>query len=108
MILVEADPNIDTHMQMLGRVHRTGQVIPPAYTQLAADIPAEARPAAVLMKKMASLNANTTASRKSAFTADVVDFMNEYGDQAAATWARETRSRTRCWAIQSTLTTRAR
>ena len=89
MILAEADPNIDTHMQMLGRVHRTGQVIAPAYTQLSADIPAEARPTAVLMRKMASLNANTTAARKSAFTADVVDFMNEYGDQAAIQWARE-------------------
>ena len=89
MILAQADPNIDTHMQMLGRIHRTGQVIPPAYTQLAADIPAEARPTAVLMKKMASLNANTTAARKSAFTTDAVDFMNEYGDQAAVQWAKE-------------------
>lgn len=89
MILAQADANIDTHMQMLGRVHRTGQVIPPAYTQLAADIPAEARPTAVLMRKMASLNANTTASRKSAFTADSVDFMNEYGDMAAIQWAKE-------------------
>lgn len=85
MIIVQADANIDTHMQMLGRVHRTGQVIVPAYTQLMADIPAEVRPAAVLMKKMASLNANTTASRKSAFTGDSVDFMNDYGDIVVAT-----------------------
>ena len=26
MIIVQAEKNIDTHMQMLGRVHRTGQV----------------------------------------------------------------------------------
>jgi hypothetical protein len=85
MIIVQAEKNIDTHMQMLGRVHRTGQVITPDYTQAMADIPAEMRPAAVLMKKMASLNANTTASRKSAVTADgVVDFMNDYGGQVAA------------------------
>lgn len=89
MVIAQADGNIDTHMQMLGRIHRTGQVIAPAYTQLSADIPAEARPTAVLMKKMASLSANTTASRKSAFTADAVDFMNEYGDLAAVEWAKD-------------------
>jgi hypothetical protein len=89
MILAQADPNIDTHMQMLGRVHRSGQVVLPAYSQLTADIPAEARPTAVLMKKMASLNANTTAARKSKFTADAVDFMNEYGDMAAIQWAKD-------------------
>lgn len=84
MVIVQAEKNIDTHMQMLGRVHRTGQVVTPAYTQAMAEIPAETRPAAVLLKKMASLNANTTASRKSAVTADgVVDFMNDYGGQVA-------------------------
>jgi hypothetical protein len=85
MIIAQAERNIDTHMQMLGRVHRTGQVIPPAYDQLVADIPAEKRPAAILSKKMASLNANTTASRTSALTAkDTPDFMNDYGDQVVA------------------------
>jgi len=84
MIIVQAEKNIDTHMQMLGRVHRTGQIQPPYYSQMMADIPAEMRPAAVLLKKMASLNANTTASRKSAVTAEgAVDFMNEYGGQVA-------------------------
>jgi len=85
MIIAQAEKNIDTHMQMLGRVHRTGQVVPPRYTQMVADIPAELRPAAVLAKKMASLNANTTASRSSAVTAkDVPDFLNKYGDEVAA------------------------
>ena len=84
MLIAQAPGDINTHMQMLGRVHRTGQVIPPAFEQLAADIPAETRPAAVLAKKMASLNANTTAARDSAFTsADVPDFINSYGDKVA-------------------------
>jgi hypothetical protein len=84
MVIAQAEANIDTHMQMLGRVHRTGQVIKPAYIQLVGNVPAEKRPAAVLQKKMASLNANTTASRSSALTAkDVPDFMNEYGDRVA-------------------------
>jgi len=90
MIIVQPEVNIDTHMQMLGRVHRTGQVIPPAYSQMMADIPAEMRPAAILLKKMASLNANTTASRKSAVTAEgAVDFMNEYGGQVAQEYLRD-------------------
>jgi hypothetical protein len=84
MIIAQAEGNVDTHMQMLGRVHRTGQVELPSYSQLIPDIPASKRPAAVLAKKMASLNANTTASRKSALTAEnVPDFMNEYGDRIA-------------------------
>lgn len=90
MIIVQPEKNIDTHMQMLGRVHRTGQVIPPAYSQMMADIPAEMRPAAVLLKKMASLNANTTASRKSAVTAEgAVDFMNDYGGQIVHEYLRD-------------------
>ncbi len=85
MIIAQAEKNIDTHMQMLGRVNRTGQVVVPEYDQLVADVPAEKRPAAVLAKKMASLNANTTASRGGALMAeDVPDFMNQYGDEVAA------------------------
>lgn len=85
MIIAQAERNIDTFMQMLGRVHRTGQVVPPAYTLAVADIPAEKRPAAVLLKKMASLNANTTASAESSLdVGDLPDFMNENGDEVAA------------------------
>lgn len=84
MIIQQADPNVDTHLQMLGRVHRTGQVIPPVYSQIAAEIPASVRPTAILMKKMASLNANTTGARGSAFMADATDFMNEVGDKIVA------------------------
>jgi|GEM_PF-2998454 len=90
MIIAQAEKNIDTHMQMLGRVHRTGQVIPPGYSQMMADIPAEMRPAAVLLKKMASLSANTTASRKSAVAAEgAVDFINDYGGQVAQEYLRD-------------------
>ena len=85
MFLVQADPNIDTFMQMLGRVNRTGQTSLPSYTVLVSDLPSEKRPAAILMKKMASLNANTSAARGSAVSLkNVVDFMNAYGDQTVA------------------------
>jgi hypothetical protein len=84
MIVAQPELDINQFMQMLGRVHRTGQVEKPRYTILMGDLPAEKRPAAVLMKKMASLNANTTAARDNGFTMEnVVDFMNDYGDQVA-------------------------
>lgn len=92
MIIAQAEGNIDTHLQTLGRVHRTGQVIPPAYSQVAAEIPAEARPTAVLMKKMASLNANTTGARGSVFMTEAVDFMNEIGDRVVVAVALEDRT----------------
>ena len=82
MLIAQAEANIDTHMQMLGRVHRTGQVVPPEYLQLVADVPAEKRPAAVLAKKMASLSAATTSNRRGTLGAEnTPDFLNEYGDQ---------------------------
>ena len=82
MLIAQAEANIDTHMQMLGRVHRTGQVLTPSYLQLVADVPAERRPAAVLAKKMASLSAATTSSRRGTLAAeDTPDFLNEYGDE---------------------------
>jgi hypothetical protein len=85
MFIAQAEKNIDTHMQMLGRVNRTGQEILPAYSQMVANIPAEIRPAAVLAKKMASLNANTTASRESKVSSsEVFDFINAYGDKVIA------------------------
>jgi predicted RNA methylase len=85
MMVVQAEADINQFMQMLGRVHRTGQVVPPSFTLLMADIPAEKRPGAVLARKMASLNANTTAARSGGFSlGDIPDFMNEYGDQVVA------------------------
>ncbi|MBU8540173.1 strawberry notch C-terminal domain-containing protein [Falsiroseomonas tokyonensis] len=85
MLIAQAEANIDTFMQMLGRVHRTGQVIAPGYLQLVAGVPAEKRPAAVLAKKMASLAAATTANRRGALGAEnSPDFMNQYGDEVVA------------------------
>ncbi|WP_165079240.1 MULTISPECIES: PLxRFG domain-containing protein [unclassified Desulfovibrio] len=84
MIIAQPDLNIDTFMQTLGRIFRTGQVVPPKYQLLFTDIPAEKRPAAILAKKMASLNANTTAAKDSdASFQNIPDFMNEYGDRVA-------------------------
>lgn len=84
MILLQPDPNIDVFMQMLGRINRTGQTKLPRYTIAVSDLAVEKRPAAALMRKMSSLNANTTASKRSAVSLDVTDFMNKYGDEVVA------------------------
>ncbi|MBI9110309.1 LPD38 domain-containing protein [Maridesulfovibrio ferrireducens] len=92
MLIAQAEKNIDTFMQTLGRIHRTGQVELPGFTLLNADIPAEKRPAAVLQKKMASLNASTTADSDSAVSSsETLDFMNEHGDKIIAEMLSENR-----------------
>ncbi|MEL6334318.1 MAG: strawberry notch C-terminal domain-containing protein, partial [Cyanobacteria bacterium J06626_26] len=46
MIVAQASRDINTFMQTLGRIHRTGQVELPNYKLLTTDLPAEKRPAA--------------------------------------------------------------
>jgi hypothetical protein len=85
MNILQAAGDINEFVQMLGRVNRTGQVVPPQYSLIMSDIPAEKRPGAILMKKMASLNANTTAARESGLSlTTTVDFMNVYGEAVVA------------------------
>ena len=84
MIIGQPSRNIDTFMQALGRVHRTGQVVLPRFTLMMTDAPAEIRPASVLVKKLASLNANVTASAKGSVSFDVPDVINIIGDQIVA------------------------
>jgi hypothetical protein len=85
MIVAQAERDINVFMQMLGRIHRTGQVVLPSYSLLMGDIPAEKRPGAILCRKMATLNANTTAARETDISLNtVVDFMNPYGEQVVA------------------------
>lgn len=88
MIVAQADLNIDTVMQMLGRILRTGIVPSPAkgarYTFALAPVEAEKRPAAVLAKKLASLNANTTAGKKGDVDLGAVELLNKYGDRVVS------------------------
>lgn len=84
MIIGQPARNIDTFMQSLGRVHRTGQIVLPRFTLLMTNAPAEIRPASVLMKKLSSLNANVTASAKGSVSFDAPDVINIVGDQVVA------------------------
>ncbi|MFZ2982031.1 MAG: PLxRFG domain-containing protein [Sphingobium sp.] len=81
MVVAQAAGDINIFMQMLGRVHRTGQVTLPKYTILSVDLPTEKRPTAVLSGKMKSLNANTSSNTESATSVESLDILNKYGDQ---------------------------
>jgi hypothetical protein len=89
MIVAQAAQDINIFMQMLGRIHRTGQVRLPKYTLLSADLPAEIRPTALLSGKMKSLNANTSSNTESATSVKASDMMNKYGDQVVAQYLRD-------------------
>lgn len=84
-ITAQAHPDVTKHVQMKGRVNRTGQVTLPRYLHLLTNIPAAKRQAARLEQKLRSLNANTTANQSSLLQSGGVDFLNEIGDRAAAT-----------------------
>jgi hypothetical protein len=89
MIIMQPAKNIDVFMQTLGRIHRTGQTVLPAYTLLMSDAPAESRPAAILSKKLASLNANVTGAAKGDVGFEVPDIMNQVGDLAVTEYLME-------------------
>ncbi len=89
MIVAQAAGDINVFMQMLGRIHRTGQVVLPSYSLLSADLPAEKRPTAVLSGKMKSLNANTSSNTDSATSVKALDILNKYGDQVVANYLHE-------------------
>lgn len=86
MIIAQPAKNIDEFMQMLGRINRTGQLADrlPHYTLLLSDAPAETRPAAVLVKKLASLSANVTGKSKGIVQFDAPDIINQVGDALVA------------------------
>ena len=82
MIVLEAEPDITTYLQMLGRIFRTGQVNLPKYTIMSTDHPAEQRLSSMLSKKMASLNATVTGGQDSVYTTSgSLDFFNTIGDK---------------------------
>ncbi|MEI7464440.1 MAG: PLxRFG domain-containing protein [Burkholderiales bacterium] len=89
MIVAQAAQDINIFMQMLGRIHRTGQVRLPKYTLLSADLPAEIRPTALLSGKMKSLNANTSSNTESATSVKAADMLNKYGDQIVAQYLED-------------------
>jgi len=90
MLMVQPDPNINTMMQGMGRSNRKGQLVAddngktllPGYIFPSTSLPAEIRPNVIRQKKMASLNANTSANDESVVssTRSTDDMMNRHGD----------------------------
>jgi len=81
----QAHREINTHVQLKGRVNREGQVHKPRYVHFVPNIPAAERPAAVLEAKLQSLNANTTANKDGLLKSGGENILNAIGDRAAAT-----------------------
>lgn len=88
MLVLQPHGDISVFIQLLGRIHRTGQVEWPSFTMLATSIPVERRISAMLKKKLASLKSNTSGGSSSTKTGGV-DFINRYGDVATAEYLNE-------------------
>lgn len=80
--------NINTEVQIRGRVHRTGQVNLPAYMYIVSLIPSEIRMLLAMRKKMKKLDANVSANQvqsdeitdiRDANGDPIYDFFNKYG-----------------------------
>lgn len=89
MIVWQAAQDVNVFKQILGRVHRTGQLVPPRYSIMALDLPSERRPIARLQKKFKSLNASTSSNTKGNMDVEGVDLLNRYGDQVVAGFLAE-------------------
>ena len=89
MIVAQPSLDINTFMQMLGRINRTGQLEKPSYDLLWLDLPSENRPAAVLSNKMKQLNAQTSANTDSSTSVQSIDMFNAYGDQIVKDFLEE-------------------
>ena len=91
MITLQNELNINTEIQKRGRIHRTGQILPPIYNIVCSEIPAEKRLQIMLQSKLKSLDANTTSNQKTnkETVGSVVDFINKYGDEVVSNFMEE-------------------
>ena len=85
----QAEGNVDTEVQKMGRINRKGQLKLPLYTHFRLDVPAEIRPASILVKKLQSLSANTTANSDSPLASKTFpDLFNKYGNKVVGEWLK--------------------
>lgn len=90
MIIPQFELDVNTMVQILGRVNRTSQVNLPGYSFLTSDIPMEVRLMTMMKAKLKSLDANTTGSQNTNDdTLKSEDFLNKYGDKVAWQWVDE-------------------
>lgn len=92
MLSAQTQLDVNTEVQMRGRIDRTGQVLRGAYRYLISPIPAEQRLIMMFKAKLKSLDANTTSSQKSKTNdIEIVDFLNKYGDEIVVEYLKENR-----------------
>ena len=89
MITVQPELDPDTMMQIFGRINRRGQIEKPMYELLLANVPSEMRPAAVLLMKLMSLNANVHGDKESIVTQGGDEANIDLFGQYAATVAED-------------------
>ena len=78
MIITQMELNINTEVQKLGRISRTGQVYSPEFIYIVSAIPSEARLMSMMEKKLRSLSANTSAEQtQSAYLFESEDFYSD-------------------------------
>jgi hypothetical protein len=89
MIIHQVELDVNTEVQKRGRINRTGMVNYPTYIYAVSRIPSEVRRLLMLVRKLRSLDANTTANQKQSaklsaikdsFGNEIEDVINKYGD----------------------------
>jgi predicted RNA methylase len=90
MLIGQPNLDINEFVQTLYRIDRTGQVAQPYYELVQTALSAELRPAAILGRKMGSLNANTTSNAENEISTGNkgVDIFNQYGDEVVYSYLR--------------------
>ena len=90
MIIHQVELDVNTEVQKRGRINRTGMVNFPTYIYAVSRIPSEIRRLLMLVRKLRSLDANTTANQKQSaklsalkdsFGNEIEDVINKYGDE---------------------------
>jgi len=90
MIIHQVELDVNTEVQKRGRINRTGMVNYPNYIYAVSRIPSEIRRLLMLVRKLRSLDANTTANQKQSAKLsqirdgagnEILDVINKYGDE---------------------------
>ena len=89
MLIAQPFGDINTMMQMLGRIHRVGQIKLPIYKYVMTSLLQENRVANNLQDKLKSLNANTSSNKEGQQNFSKVDVNNVYGLEAMRKWVLE-------------------
>lgn len=91
-MMINAQPELDINkvVQLLGRIHRTGQIHLPSFQFAMSAIPAQSRLMSMMMIKLKSLNANTSSNQnRDKEMMNFPDFINKYGDRVVSDYLDE-------------------